>query len=71
MPLGAELDEVGPLEGGLGEENTVVGNDTDLLAVDAGEAWVGLASDCHGTLQDMAMKKLSFKGKLPVTRVVP
>lgn len=38
MPLGAELDEVGPFEGGFGEENTVIGNDTHLLAVDAGEA---------------------------------
>lgn len=38
MPLGAELDEMCPFERGFGEENPVVGNDTDLFAVDAGEA---------------------------------
>ena len=37
--LGAELDEVGAFEGGGGEEDAVVGEDTDWVGVDAGEAW--------------------------------
>lgn len=36
--LGAQLDEVGALEGGGGEEDAVVGDDADLVAVDGGEA---------------------------------
>ena len=36
--LRAELDEVRALEGGLGEEDAVVGEDADAVAVDAGEA---------------------------------
>lgn len=36
--LGAELDEVGALDGGRGEEDAVVGDDADLVAVDGGEA---------------------------------
>ena len=37
--LGAELDEVGAFEGGGGEEDAVVGEDTDGVGVDVGEAW--------------------------------
>lgn len=36
--LGAELDEVGALDGRRGEEDAVVGDDADLVAVDGGEA---------------------------------
>lgn len=36
--LGAELDEVGALLGRGGEEDAVVGDDADLVAVDGGEA---------------------------------
>ena len=35
--LGAELDEVGALLGGRREEDAVVGDDADLVAVDGGE----------------------------------
>lgn len=38
MSLGTQLDEVCPLEGRFREKNAVVGNDTDLLAVDPGIA---------------------------------
>lgn len=36
--LGAELDEVGALYGGGGEEDAIIGDDADFLAVDGGEA---------------------------------
>ncbi|KAH6605589.1 hypothetical protein Trco_004742 [Trichoderma cornu-damae] len=36
--LGAQLDEVGALDGGRGEEDAVVGDDADPVAVDGGEA---------------------------------
>lgn len=36
--LSAELDEVSALDGGRGEENTVVGDDADLVTVDFGKA---------------------------------
>lgn len=47
ISLGAELDEVCPLEGGFGEEDPVVGKDAHLVSVDAGEAWVGFSMG-HG-----------------------
>lgn len=38
LPLSAELDKVRALDGPLGEEDAVVGNDADGIAVNAGEA---------------------------------
>lgn len=38
MTLGAELNEMGAFEGGGGEEDTVVGDDADFVAVDVREA---------------------------------
>lgn len=37
--MSAKLDEMCALERGLGEEDPVVGNDADLVAIDAGEAF--------------------------------
>lgn len=38
LPLRAELDEVRAFEGGSGEEDAVIGEDTDSVTVDAGES---------------------------------
>lgn len=39
VALGAELDEVGALEGGGGKKDAVVGEDTNTVTVDVCEAW--------------------------------
>lgn len=65
--LGAELDEVCAFEGGFGEEDAVVGEDADGVAVDAGEAWWKRS----GGTKEKAVGDVGKTVKLPVTRVSP
>ena len=40
LPLAAQLYEVCPLQGGLGEKDTVVANDAHRVPVQSGEPWI-------------------------------
>lgn len=66
VSLGAELDEVRAFERGLREKNPVVGQNANLLAVDASEACKALRLDF-----EREEKSEKHKGTLPVTSVAP
>ncbi len=72
--LGAELNEVGTLDGGRGKENTVVGDDANFLAVNfreaghQGSAIVSLEFSEFGTVDDACDDFTDWHGLAQVGR---